>query len=395
MSAPLFYNVGGTALEERAVFSAINNVIGFSGVVAGSARYDSDGGRVAGPDAIDAYASHIERVVGQIRANTMGWRPSRATIDLAIAAGVRTDAKGVRLDSIGAGLPSFLNDYTFRRVTPFEEPRRPRSMQGLLPVDRSVPLGARSHTAWRLLGSGEAHLVEKGSSIPVVSSAKVEETFKVAHVAAGVSRNWFDMLTSDWADQRRFDQDMRLAINAVEEKINRLLVTGDVNAGLYGLLNYPHAPKMVVDTPITDASTGAAICNALNDVINTARLLSGGVYSYDTVAMSPEVEAYLSSREHSAAGTRSILEKLKLDQAGKISRWVIVPELSEAGPAGEDVFLPFNSSVTSISQVEIQAPTLLPMYQSGQFDYEHTVIATTGGVVAADAAEILIAYVTR
>lgn len=392
MSLTSFHNVGHIALDERAVRSSLAAALRWGGAEpqpgsGAGTRYDASDNVAHDPDLLDAYHRHIDglllnanpaRYDGAGAGTGRGWSPSRAAL---------------RNDALPAGVPAFPQDFEHVRAQVFAEKRTPLSGRRLFATDGSVPLGARSHRIYRELGAGEAMIVSKGSQIPQASTARTSESFGVAFVACGVGVNYFDALSTDFANLRQYLMDLALARRLVDEKINRLIWSGDAAAGLYGVLNYPHIAKMVISTPFTDASTGADIAQEVNDFLDTPMIASGSVFQPNAWLVSPQIGSFLGSRQHSLASDAKIRDFILEAQRGRISSYEIVPELAAAGPNGEDVMIAYRKEVETLAHVDILAPATLPVFQSSPFDTETVVIACTGGMISADSGNVIIGYV--
>lgn len=390
MTMTSFHNVGSVLVDERAIRSSIAAALRWGGAAAPASggRFDAVDHVAYNPDLLDDYHRHIDGLLLAASPRNDGrtdarWRPSNAVLAQC----------ALRADALPAGVGAFPQDFEYARARAFEEIRQPLSGKRLFATDGSVPLGARSHRIYRELGAGEAQIVNKGSQIPMASTARTSEAFGVAYVACGVTVNYFDALSTDFANIRQYQMDLALARRLVEEKINRIIWNGDAAAGIYGVLNYPHIAKMVIATAFTDASTGADIAQEVNDFLDTPMIESGSAFQPNAWIVSPKINSFISSRQHSLASDASIKAFILAAQAGRISSIEVAPELSAAGPNGEDVMIAYRKEADTLAHVEIQPAATLPVFQSSMFDTETVVIAATGGMVSAQSGNCLIGYV--
>lgn len=346
------------------------------------ARYDA-AGLVGSPELLDEWARHVDSLC----ARELGDRPLPACL--------RGD--GRRVDSLPAGAPGFARQFEYIRSQILEEKRQPLNAMRMFPVDGSVPLGARKHTSRRALGSGEAQIYRGGDEIPRAQTSYAEETFGVAYVVCAVDTQFFDLLTTDWAGLQQYQRDLRLAMRLVEERLNRICFSGASDAGLYGVLNYPHLAKQVMSVDFTDDSAPEDVAAALYDLASTPLVESGGTFAPSAMAVSPRIHQFLFSRKHSSTGGTdlSIGEFfLKSQQAGGqgIQRIDMAQELAGIGPSDEDGILCYRPDLDTVGHVLIQAPSVMPVYQASPLEQTTVVFAATGGVVMPDVGNAILGF---
>lgn len=346
-----------------------------------NARYDSDG-LVGGPDVLENYQQRCDSEALNLLSNR-GWEPGPRLRALAEQ----------RADSFPAGSGGFPRDFEFVRAGVIEEARQPLTASMLFAIDNSVPLGARTHSARRALGSGEAKIYKGGNEIPRAQTTYIREAFGTCFVVCAVETNFFEQLTTDFAGIQQFQQDLRLAFRLVDERVNRLLWFGDLASQIWGVLNYPGLPKMAVSTPFTDATPPEDVATALFDFMNKPMVSSAGTFYATDLAVSPKVWAFISSRPTTLAMNMFILQLFQAMMAGRLRSIEVAPELAGIGPNGEDGILAYRREPNTLAQVQIQAPTTLPVYQSSPLDQTTVVFASTGGMTAFDYGNCIIGYV--
>lgn len=388
-------NVGSTNIDPGRVNLSLTNALRWGGQARTSARadarFDAD---VAGyPDLLDDYHRHFDATMLASRLDRADARGRDGHMSLSPAVIGQYRETLDRHDALPAGVNAFPQEFEHVRARAFEEKRAPLNGRILFATDSSVPLGARSHRAYRTVGNGEAQIVSKGSPIPRATTGRVTESFLVAYVACGVSVNYFDALTTDFANLRQYQNDLAMARYAVNWKINDIIWNGDEAAGLYGVLNYPHIAKMVIATPFTDASNASDVAQEINDFLDTPMLQSKTVYQPNALIVSPAINSFISSRQHSVASDVKIKQYVLAAQEGRISSIQVAQELAGAGPNGEDVMIAYRKEPETLAHVEVQAPTTLPVFQSTVFDTETVVIGATGGMISAESGNVIIGYV--
>lgn len=148
---------------------------------------------------------------------------------------------------------------------------------------------------------------------------------------------------------------------AMERKINRIIWTGDAEAGLTGFVNNPNVTR--VSAP-ADGSGGATtfasktpaqILRDLNNLVNNINTLTYGAEAADTLILPLAQYNYLSITPYSTYSDRSILNFF-LDNSPFIKRVVWANEMKDAGigvdagvSAGEDIAIAFNYDPDKIS----------------------------------------------
>jgi hypothetical protein len=351
-------------------------------------RFDAGDDFVGAPGLIDAYHRHVDGLVLHEARQTLGrdWCLKPHVLD-----------EAARLDAFPVGAGGFPRDFEFIRTSIFEEKRQPLTAMQFFPADTSVPLGARSHTARRALGSGEAQIYRAGSEIPRARTTYAEETFGVAYVVCAVDVQFFDALTTDWAGLQQYSRDLRLAFRLVEERLNRIAWSGDVGSQLAGVLTYPHLAKQVIPVEFIDDSAPEDIAAAILDLLTTPQIESGGIFAPNALAVSPAIHAYIFSRKHSSSGGTDLTVGeyvLRAQAAGGngVRRIDVAPELAGVGPNGEDGLLAYRTELDTVGHVMIQAPTPLPVFQASPLDQTTVVFAATGGMVMPDVGNAILGF---
>jgi hypothetical protein len=360
-------------VDEDAVNTSLQRALRFAGSAAGPSKRFDAAGLIGGEGTIESWARHVDEMVLQ----DTGFDPGRINMDA--LSHFRSDAAPI----VGGGFP---RDFEFVRTQIYEERRAPLTAMQFFPVDRSVPLGARSHTVRRSTGVGEAQIHRPGNEFPRARHTFSDERFGVAYVVCSVDVNFFDALTTDWAGLQAYSRDLRLAYRLVEERLNRIAWGGDAGAGLAGVLNYPGLAKMNLDSAFTDAAVPEDLAAELTDFANLPMITSTGTFNATQMLVSPRLWAFLFSRKHSTqGGTDTTIGKFFLssqaDGGAGIQRIRAAPELQNIGGAGVDGIFVYRDDLDSLGHVLIQEPTALPVYQSSPVEQTTVVFAATGGVV--------------
>lgn len=366
-------------------------------------RWDSSGGLVAPPGAalLDEYsrrcdAELIQKLGGRLGPNVL--RHYQDTQQFRIReAQARADAAGVRLDAnyLPGGVGGFPRDFEYIRSKIWEEPMQPLSGLTLFPIDTSVPLGARTHTARRELAAGTAAIHRGGTEVPRATIGYVEKQFGTAIIVCSAGQNFFEQLTLDFAGIQQYEASIRKGKRLVEERMNDLAFFGDEASNIRGVLTYPDLPKVRLALDFDDvAANYQAQIRMLHDLGNEPRIRSGTRMSPNRLAVSPKLMGYLSTRKHDQDGgaDTTMLEYYLRTNVLGIRSVDEVPELAGIGPNGEDGILFWRDDSNAIQNVVIQTPTTLPVYQSSPLDQITVIYAVVGGIVAGDVGNHVLGY---
>ncbi len=264
-----------------------------------------------------------------------------------------------------------------------------RSIEAVLKMDRTVPLGAKTHTWRRMLGQGEAEIYRGGDKFKRASSSRIEEQFPTVYVVCAVETNHLELLSDSFEGRRDFEFESRLAVRLIRERINRIGFFGDAESGLSGILTHPQLAKKVAGLPYTDASSGTALVADINSFVNFARVTSGGTFRPDSLVTSIRQEllfaqTLLNVASASAMTARDFFIK---GQGGRgISDIIGIQELNGVGPAGasQDAWFAYDSNTDSTHMVMSQEPSPLPVHAIDPLRNQTLWIAAVGGVVMND-----------
>jgi hypothetical protein len=370
----MLHNVGTIAIDPSTIESAL------SAAILHAQRVRADHRGPIQPDGIiDAYTRHRDSVALQHMASE-GWRADAAMLQEAR----RSDALNV------AG--AFPRDLEYVRRQVLEEPLPELNSFRLFPADNEVPLGYTSHVMERWLTAGEAQITRGGSSVPVVSSAKREERFPVHYVVCGVTQNFFQGLSIRAADLRTYQINSRTALQAVNERLNRIYWGGDFATQLKGVLNYPHMHVSTLPLVFDPATSGPAMAAALSRVVGTPRIVSKQTIWPNRLVVSETVHQLIHDTQYTAGQTTTVAEYFLKGQVGKPNGIKVIEaayeleadsdEMKSAGaPPGYHGIFAFRGDTGAIRRVVVQEPTWLPAFQNGPFDNLHVIFAATGGVV--------------
>ncbi|HEX5038506.1 MAG TPA: major capsid family protein [Candidatus Limnocylindria bacterium] len=376
-----FHDVSpGRSVVPEAFYGALGRALRFRGEMPPAETHYDAAGLIGMVDTCEAYHRHVDGLV--LHELGRSWRPSAVLLDLAR-----------RADALPAGVPGFPREFEFVRSRILEEKRQPLTAMAHLPIDSSVPLGARTHTWRRALGAGEAQIYRGGTEFPRARVTRAEEQFGVVHVVCAVDTNFFDTLTTNFAGLRQYQEELRLARRLVEERLNRIAWFGDAASKVYGALTHPALAKMVLSTPFTDASDPEEVALALADFVATPMLRSAGTFSSNALLVSPKIDHHIRTRPTTLAMNMFVRDLFLAGQRGRIEEIEVAPELEGIGPNGEDGMLAYRKDLDTMGHVVVQTPTPLPVFPSSPVDQTTVMFGSSGGVTYQDVGNAVLGLV--
>ena len=331
--------------------------------------------------------SRADSVSGEIFADRSDWLQQWRRRSDALWIQEFAQKNGIRRDALVGNAGAFPRDFEFIHERVLEEKRRPLNIERLIPMDRTVPLGAKTHTWRRRLGQGEAQIYRGGSRFSRASTSRVEEQFPVVYIVCAVETNHFEMLSDSFEGRRDIEAESRLAVRLIRERINRIGFGGDAASGLSGILTHPDLAKKVAGLPYTSASSGAALVADLNLFVNFARVDSGGMFRPTRLATSIRQEQLFSQTLHSPGTSDTTLREFFLKGQGGdgIKEINGIHELRNAGPAADqDAWFAYDDDMDSTHMVMVQPPAPLPVHAIDPLRNQTLWVAAVGGVVMPD-----------
>lgn len=316
----------------------------------------------------------------------------------------RMDARQVRqmrdhmnrrhFDSMGPGQGLHLArqlEHIYDEVLREEFP--PTNAMSMIPVDGSVPVGAKTHTVRRISQQGEA-AVHRGNAreIPRVSVSQEEESFPVHHYVIGIGFDIFELAASDFANSK-LRQELQDASQVImQEFLNEKTWFGDEDHNIYGVLNYPWTPKRVLPLAATEGADTDAMLAQINAAAGSAHEESKTVYSPNAVSVSPRMYRYMSTtRISNSVSDTTVLEFFKKANP-RIQTVEEAWELQGRGPGGSDIMFFHRRDRRSIANVIPQGFTMLPVQQVG-IEYLIPCYMSHGGVIQRDVLNNLVCYI--
>ena len=259
----------------------------------------------------------------------------------------------------------------------------------LIPLDGSVPPGARTHTVRRTYANGEAKTYRRGEDIPRVGVSKKEEVFNIRHYVTSAGWSMFEEQSSDFAGSGLVAELVRTMRDVVEEHANYRTWYGSDEDGLYGVFTYPYLRKKIVLTPFTSASTPRDILRELHRLVNFPYNSGRQTFAPDTLVTSPRIRSFLFETPMDL-GTDTTIGEHFLRNNPRINSIEEAQECHDPGsngapgmPPGQDVILCYRRDRMGVVNVVPRPFTMLPG-ETQAFERKLFGYMSHGGVIMRD-----------
>lgn len=272
--------------------------------------------------------------------------------------GVRTDADAV--------LFARQVEYQYAETYDIEYPELDMANGDILPIDRSVPAGAKSFVYYTYGGTGIAAVLNTyaANSIPTVGMQAKSTTGTLHDVTLSYAVNIADLEAAAMAG-------MQLESGLGDACKRGHMLTrdeigwfGEPKLGLYGLLTHPNITHMSA-TGLFSGLTAEQIAANVATLINTPRNLTNKVEVVNTVVFPDQVWTALQARPWNTgnASNLTIAEWLQKNHPGVTFKTSITLDSANHAStdfAGSNVIVAYNNSPRKASLVVPKDFTLLP-----------------------------------
>jgi len=166
-----------------------------------------------------------------------------------------------------------------------------------------------------------------------------------------------------------------------ERRLNQVQWFGDVANGLPGAINNPSVPRIQLSDTIDSTTSADTIKDIINDLVNNSLVANRETGRLDTILMATGPWTYIFStdKDPNSSNDTTIGEYIQQNNP-QVETIDSVPELTEAGPNGEDLILAYSSSAPDVMEhLLVQEWTQLPP-QDRNFSVVTPAKAKSGGV---------------
>jgi hypothetical protein len=280
-------------------------------------------------------------------------------------------------------------EYVYSEILREQMPAR-NALQ-YIPVDTSVPLGARTYTIRRIYAAGRPAVHRAGQPVPTVSVGKDEHTQRVQHYVLGDQYDIFEVQAGDVAAISRVAEGLRAMRDIMADFANQATWFGIESAGIYGAVTYPWVPKYVEATPFSPAATADDMLQALNRIARYPSNTHRDVGAPNVMFMSHRIRNIIQDRRFTDGSGDTVLSAFL--KSTNITQVIGVEEFAQTGFGGSDIIFVTRLDRLGVANVIPQGFTPLPLFERG-FDREQVAYMAHGGVLMRDPIHSLVAYVS-
>lgn len=235
----------------------------------------------------------------------------------------------------------------------------------LFPVDYSVPTGAETFTYRMYDHQGAFNLITNyGDDFKRVNVTGVEVTGKVHSFGASVEYSVQDLRAAAMAGLPLQDHEVRAARRASEQKLDDIILNGEANGNLYGIMTHPNIPNAAVPngaggTPEWSTKTPDEILADLNDIVTDMVELTKGVEAPDTLILPIAQYEIINNTARSDTSDTTILQFFLQNNMHirTVESWY---KLKEAGAGSTDVMIAYRNDPEVIQTVIPQEFEMFP-----------------------------------
>jgi hypothetical protein len=254
----------------------------------------------------------------------------------------------------------------------------------LLPVDSSVPAGAKTHTIERERSSGEMVWFRGNSSHRgQVNLEREEKEYKIHAAVTSIKINFFDQMNANFAGYALEAKLRKAAQRVADEFVNDKAMTGDTARGVPGMFNAPFSPK--VAAAVTFGPNGASAVNQLAELHRLANLIGeqsdDKFYATSFFAPRKYVNHWKNTLLDTTNGSNRSIYDAFLQDNDYITSIEVARETLGAGAGGTDIFQFFRPGDADSAHIVIpQGLTWMPMRNPTGFEMDMDAYLLFGGV---------------
>lgn len=193
---------------------------------------------------------------------------------------------------------------------------------------------------------------EVSGDFPRADAVIDEDQFPLhTHVVAyGYTRD--EMLRSQKHGTDLENKRSAAALRAIRQRNNYVMCYGDQAVGLFGAFNYPGTPRVYLNNPIAAGTDADTIVQEIASVIDTPNEVTRNNTEIDYLGLPTDLYNHIRKRRMEAGTDTTVLSYLRdviYGDEGDQERnsnvmFVKMPELSGAGPNGEDLLFGWHDS---------------------------------------------------
>ena len=327
-------------------------------------------------DAGNQVLDFTEYLNGSLRRTADSWAltQGRTLTELASAAARRDTGASAGL---GGSEP---RDFTFRFPDILDEKLPALQSFEYFAIDNTVPPGAIEFELYRSYTSGEARIYLGGGDVPEVSLGQAALRRSTRFLVTSYNHTFIDRLRDNYRGYSTERMKAKAARDVLLRKADELFWNGSDDFDLWGVLNYPFLDIGVSATPISSASSAAAIIESVSEAANYAHTESKQTFESTACIMSSKIHRYLATTLAGAGDNSTTLLEFIQKANPHITAWRRSYRLDGTGPSSYHGILFYRDDDMGINPIITMDPTPLPPQTFGLADKTYMIMGV-GGVV--------------
>lgn len=237
-------------------------------------------------------------------------------------------------------------DYVKTRVYEAEMP--PLTGLQMVPVSTEVPEWAETYT-WRMYDEvGMAKFIANyADDLPRADVKGTEQTARIKDLGDAYGYNIAELRTSNATGTNLPTRKANAARRAIDQKLNRVALIGDLDYGFYGIANHPN----IGETTITgdwsnETTTGSTILTDLTTLYNAVQNQSYDFHTPNTLAVTPEARTAITTKFVKESSDKTVWQFFTEQYPG-VS---LISSRELAGvDSGQDIALMYERNVDNMS----------------------------------------------
>jgi hypothetical protein len=280
--------------------------------------------------------------------------------------------KSINLDA--AGDVFFARQLEFVQAKIYEYQYPALKAYQYIPINYNIPAGAEYVTATGFQSVGRARIIQSyADDLPEAGVLGTQLTNQVQGIGTSYRYSHQEIRAAQMANLSLSLRLAEAARRANDQLVNNLAIAGNPQVGMYGLINNPAVPTVVVPADGTGATTQwvnktpEQILRDLNLVVNQVVVNSNGVEMPDTLLLPLEQYTLIASTPRSANSDMTILQYFLLNNPFiKVVDWLA--QLSGAGTAGADVMIAYEKNENKLAmQIPLPFTQYAPQERNLEF----------------------------
>ena len=246
----------------------------------------------------------------------------------------------------------------------------------LVPIDTDVPEWAETveDGIFDMVGMAKV-IANYADDLPRADVKRTPRIVKVREIGDAYGYNVAEIRASMANGTNLPARKANAARRAIDEKMNSIAWVGDVEYGMYGLLNHPNIGTTSI-TGTWSGATFAAIIADLNAMYDAVRVQSSGAHMADTIVLPTAAYSRANTVVNTAGNETALSFWLRTHPGVSVFE---SPELTGVGTAGKDVGFAYERNVENFA-LEMPMPFNQLPAQARNLEIVVNCLARTAGV---------------